>query len=243
LPRLVGELLVEGGSVVRRRFPPGAPGRLVAADPVAHARELAHAGLSALLLHDLDGALAGSPQALTLAAQIAALPGVELWYRGGLLTPGSVTSARASGASMLVLDATVLRDAAFLRYALDSFGSQVAVALDAAGSRVPSPFGEGAELSLADAAGELAFRGVGALVITDTARAGTLAGPNLTVLRQLLVAVPCRVAYGGGVASLDDLRALRDLGRATLHAVVVATALNEQRFAPADAVTILDERA
>jgi phosphoribosylformimino-5-aminoimidazole carboxamide ribonucleotide (ProFAR) isomerase len=243
LPRLVGELLVEGGSVVRRRFPPGAPGRLVAADPVAYARELAHAGVAVLLLHDLDGELASAPQALTLAARIAALSGVELWYRGGLGTPGSIASAQASGASVTVLEMTVLRDAAFLRYALDSFGSRVAVGLDSAGARVPSPFGEGAELSLSDAAGELAFRGVGGLVITDTARAGTLAGPNVTVLRQLLAAVPCRVAYGGGVASLDDLRALRDLGRATLHAVVVATALSEQRLDPAEAVTVLDQGA
>jgi phosphoribosylformimino-5-aminoimidazole carboxamide ribonucleotide (ProFAR) isomerase len=63
------------------------------------------------------------------------------------------------------------------------------------------------------------------------------------VLRQLLAAVPCRVAYGGGVASLDDLRALRDLGRATLHAVVVATALSERRLDPAEAVTVLDQGA
>jgi phosphoribosylformimino-5-aminoimidazole carboxamide ribotide isomerase len=243
LPRLVGELLVEGGSVVRRRFPPGAPGRLVAADPVAYARELAHAGITVLLLHDLDGEVANAPQALTLAARIAALSGVELWYRGGLATPGSIASAQASGASMSVLELTVLRDAAFLRYALDSYGARVAVGLDSAGSRVPSPFGEGTELSLADAAGELAFRGVGALVITDTARAGTLAGPNVTVLRQLLAAVPCRVAYGGGVASLDDLRALRDLGHATLHDVVVATALSERRLDPAEAVTVLDQGA
>jgi phosphoribosylformimino-5-aminoimidazole carboxamide ribotide isomerase len=137
----------------------------------------------------------------------------------------------------------VLRDAAFLRYALDTFGAQVAVAIDASGARVPSPFADGAELSLPDAAGELAFRGVGRLVVSDTARAGTLAGPNLTALRRLLDGVPCEVSYGGGVASLDDLRALRDLGRATLHAVLVATALAEGRFAPPDAVAILEQGA
>ncbi len=75
------------------------------------------------------------------------------------------------------------------------------------------------------------------------ARAGTLAGPNLSALRRLLDGVPCSISYGGGVASLDDLRALAGLGRATLHAVLVATALAEERFAPADAVAILEQGA
>jgi phosphoribosylformimino-5-aminoimidazole carboxamide ribotide isomerase len=243
LPRLVGELLVEGGSVVRRRLPPDAPDRLVAADPVAYARELAHAGIGVLALRDLDGSRAGAPKALTLAASIVEVTGVELWYRGGLTTPGTVESARAAGASLLVLEISVLRDAAFLRYALDTFGARVAVALDAEGARVPSPFADGADLSLPDAAGELAFRGVGGLVVTDVNRAGTLAGPNLTALRHLLDAVPCQVSYAGGVAGADDLRALRGLGRATLHAVLVATALSEGRLAAAEAVEILEQGA
>jgi phosphoribosylformimino-5-aminoimidazole carboxamide ribotide isomerase len=243
LPRFVGELLIEGGGVVRRRLAPGAPERIVAGDPVAYARELAGAGIGTLALCDLDGWVAGTPRALDLARQIIDATGVELWYRGGLTTPGAVESARASGASLLVLDLLVLRDAAFLRFALDSYGTHVAVALDAHGARVPSPFGQGAELSLTDAAGELAFRGVGRLVVSDTARAGTLAGPNLTALRRMLDAVPCTVAYGGGVASVDDLRALRDLGRATLHAVLVATALAEHRLDPAAAVAVLEQGA
>ena len=229
--------------MVRRRLPVGARGRLVASDPVAYARDLVHAGVSTLALVDLDGWSAGTPQAVALARSIVDATGVELWYRGGLLEPDAVEQVRGSGASLLVLESLVLRDAAFLRYALDTFGVQVAVAIDAIGARVPSPFADAAELSLPDAAGELAFRGVERLVVSDTARAGTLAGPNLTALRRLLDAVPCSISYGGGIASLDDLRALRDLGRATLHGVLVATALAEDRFAPADAVAVLEQGA
>jgi phosphoribosylformimino-5-aminoimidazole carboxamide ribotide isomerase len=243
LTRFVCELLVEGGGVVRRRLAHGARGRLVASDPVGYARELVHAGVGTIAFVDLDGWSAGIPQAVDLARTIVDVTGAELWYRGGLTVPGVVEQVRAAGVSQLVLESLVLRDAAFLRYALDSFGPQVAVAIDASGARVPSPFADGAELSLPDAAGELAFRGVQRLVVSDTARAGTLAGPNLTALRRLLDAVPCAVSYGGGVASLDDLRALRDLGRATLQAVLVATALAEERFAPADAVAVLEQGA
>jgi phosphoribosylformimino-5-aminoimidazole carboxamide ribotide isomerase len=243
LPRFVCELLVEGGGVVRRRLPHGARGRLVASDPVAYARDLVHAGVGTIALIDLDGWSAGVPQAVEIARSIVDTTGAELWYRGGLTVPGVVEQVRAAGVSRLVLESLVLRDAAFLRYALDAFGAQVAVAIDASGARVPSPFADGSELSLPDAAGELAFRGVERLVVSDTARAGTLAGPNLTALRRLLDAVPCTVSYGGGVASLDDLRALRHLGRATLRAVLVATALAEERFAPAAAVAVLEQGA
>jgi phosphoribosylformimino-5-aminoimidazole carboxamide ribotide isomerase len=243
LPRLVGELLVEGGSVVRRRIAPGAPGRLVAADPVQHARDLVDEGVGVLALTVVDGERLGAPQALREAAAIAALGGVELWYRGGLESPAAVESARAAGVACAVLAAGALRDAAFLRWALDSLGPHVAVALDAEGMRVASPITEGAETSLVDAAGELAFRGVGALLVTDRARAGTLAGPNLRALRALLAVVQCQVSYAGGVATVDDLRALRALGRATLHGVLVATAFNESRFAPSEAVEVLEQGA
>ena len=137
----------------------------------------------------------------------------------------------------------MLRDAAFLRYALDSV-RRTGRGRDRRERRARAePVRGRRELSLPDAAGELAFRGVGRLVISDTARAGTLAGPNLSALRRLLDGVPCSVSYGGGVASLDDLRALRDLRRATLQAVLVATALAEGRFAPLDAVAILEQGA
>jgi phosphoribosylformimino-5-aminoimidazole carboxamide ribotide isomerase len=159
------------------------------------------------------------------------------------MAPGEIERVRAAGASLVVLESLVLRDAAFLRYALDAFGAQVAVAIDASGARVPSPFADGAELSLPDAAGELAFRGVERLVVSDTARAGTLAGPNVTALRRLLEAVPSSVSYGGGVASLDDLRALRALGHATLQGVLVATAVAEERFSAAHAVAVLEQGA
>jgi phosphoribosylformimino-5-aminoimidazole carboxamide ribotide isomerase len=243
LPRLVGELLVEGGTVVRRRVAPGDPARLVAADPVELARDLAGDGLGAFLVHDADGARAGEPRALEAAAAIAALGGVEVWYRGGLQTPEAVDAARAAGVSLCVLDAGSLADAAYLRYALDNLGDRAAVALEADGFRVvgASPSAPGA--SLADAAGELAFRGVGSLAVWDVARAGTLAGPNLSALRGLLDGVRCGVAYGGGIATIADLRALRDLGRANLRAVLVATALHESRFTAGEAVEILEKGA
>ena len=133
MTRLVAELLVEGGGVVRRRLAPGNPGRIVAADPVAYARDLASAGVGTLFLCDLDGWVAGAPRALAIAQSIVDATGVELWYRGGLTMPGAVESARTHGVSLVVLDLHVLREAAFLRYALDSFGSRVAVALDAHG--------------------------------------------------------------------------------------------------------------
>jgi phosphoribosylformimino-5-aminoimidazole carboxamide ribotide isomerase len=243
LPRLVGELLVEAGNVVRRGVPPGGPARLVAPDPVEHARDLARDGLRTFLVHDVDGGRAGEPRALVAAAAISAIDGVEVWYRGGLQTPEAVESAQEAGVSLCVLDAGSIADAAFLRYALDTLGGQAAVALEADGSRIvgASPAAPGA--SLADAAGELAFRGVSSLVVWDVARAGTLAGPNLSALRGLLDGVRCGIAYGGGVATTGDLRALRDLGRATLRAVLVATALGESRFTAGEAVEILEHGA
>jgi phosphoribosylformimino-5-aminoimidazole carboxamide ribotide isomerase len=109
------------------------------------------------------------------------------------------------------------------------------VALDADGEQVRFPSG-GARLSLLDAAAELAYRGVRDLVYTDLARAGTLSGPNLAALARLCDATEGTVAYGGGVASAADVAALAALPSPPLRAVLIATALDEQRLQLPDAL-------
>src|SRR3954462_12648854 len=127
------ELLVSGGSVVRRRLAPGAPARVVSVDPLALARRYAEDGADGLILHDLDGAEAGAPAALELAGRLAAEIGVELAYRGGLQSAADIDRVREAGVARVVLDRVAFGDVAVLRWAVNRLGSRLLVALDADG--------------------------------------------------------------------------------------------------------------
>jgi len=87
--------------------------------------------------------------------------------------------------------------------------------------------------------GRLEERGVRTFAYTDADRDGTLAGPDLDGLRRLATATDARLIASGGVSSLADLEALRDLGLANLEGVIAGKALYERRFTVAEGNAVL----
>src|SRR4051794_16480815 len=232
---ILPELPVSGGNVVRRRLAPGAPMRIVSEEPLSLAKRYAEDGAGGLLLTDVDGIDAGTPAALDLASRLTVEAGLEVTYRGGLSSAADIDRAGEAGVSRFVLDRVAFGDAAVLRWAVDRLGSRLLVALDADGDQVRLPAGQDGPLDLADAAGELAYRGVEAFLHTDVGRAGTLTGPAVPALERLLQAVDSPVLYARGIAGPGDVRRLAALGHANLRGVSIATALDEGRLSVAAA--------
>jgi phosphoribosylformimino-5-aminoimidazole carboxamide ribotide isomerase len=201
-------------------------------DPVAAAERFAAEGAAWLHLVDLDGAFSGSPD-LELLRRVAAT-GVPVQAGGGYRTPELVGAALEAGARRVLLGTAAL-DPAFLDDAVARFGGAVAVAVDARDGAVAVEGWTGAaDLSPRTLADRCAAAGVARLVVTATRRDGTLGGPDLDLLADVLEAgLP--VIAAGGVASLDDLRALRDLG---CEGAVAGSALWLGRFGLAEAVSL-----
>ena len=132
-----------------------------------------------------------------------------------------------------MLVGTAALDDAFLTAAATRFGDAVAVAVDARDGRVSV---DGWTRETAATPVELARRCAGAgirrLLVTSTGRDGTLTGPDLPLLRAVLAAgVP--VIAAGGIARLDDLLAVRELG---CEGAVAGSAIWLDRFSLADAI-------
>jgi phosphoribosylformimino-5-aminoimidazole carboxamide ribotide isomerase len=201
-------------------------------DPVVAARRFADEGAEWLHLVDLDGAFSGAPD-LGLVRRVAAC-GVPVQVGGGYRTLELVAGALEAGASR-VLVGTAALDPAFLDEAVTRFGDAVAVAVDARDGTVAVEGWTGAaDLSPRELAERCAAAGVARLLVTATRRDGTLRGPDLELLAGVLdVGLP--VIAAGGVASLDDLRALHDLG---CEGAVAGSALWLGRFALAEAVSL-----
>jgi phosphoribosylformimino-5-aminoimidazole carboxamide ribonucleotide (ProFAR) isomerase len=121
----------------------------------------------------------------------------------------------------------------------------VAVGLDARGREVAvRGWEQGSGRDLLDVAREFADAGVEALIVTEIGRDGTLAGPDIEGLGEVLDATELPVIASGGVGVLDDLRALMALrsGGRTLSGAIVGRAIYEGAFTVRQALDALRER-
>ena len=232
---------LRGGRCVRLRQGDYAAETVYDDDPVARAVEMARDGAAWIHVVDLDGARSGRPDNASVVAAIAAAVDVPVQAGGGVRSVATAEAWFAAGVHRVVLGTAALRDPDLVR---DLAGSHsVAVGLDArAGEVATDGWLRSSGRTVLDVARSFANDGVEAFVVTDIGRDGTLGGPDLGGLAEMLEAVPTDVVASGGVARLDDLRTLAALkGRSgrRLSGAIVGTALYEQRFGVAEAVAAL----
>jgi phosphoribosylformimino-5-aminoimidazole carboxamide ribonucleotide (ProFAR) isomerase len=117
------------------------------------------------------------------------------------------------------------------------------VAVDARGGRVSvAGWTEASEILPEELVARLDQRGVTTFAYTNADRDGTLEGPDVEGMRRVAGATGARVIASGGVSSLGDLEALRDLGLENLEGVIAGKALYERRFSVGEALAVLDRR-
>ena len=203
-------------------------------DPVGAAERFAAEGAAWLHLIDLDGAFSAEPD-LGLVSRIVSV-GPPVQVGGGYRSLDSIQDALEAGAAR-VLVGTAALDEEFLFAAADRFGDAIAVAIDARHGTV-TVHGWTTESALTP--GELARRcaaaGIHRVLVTSAQRDGTLSGPDLRLLESVLEAgLP--VIAAGGIATLDDLRVLRDLG---CEGAVTGSAIWLDRFTLVEALEVCD---
>ena len=201
-------------------------------DPVAAAERFAAEGAAWLHLVDLDGAFSGDPD-LGLVSRIASV-GPPVQVGGGYRSLDSIQDALAAGAAR-VLVGTAALDHHFLSAAAATFGDAIAVAIDARhGTVTVQGWTRSAELTAAELARRCAAVGIRRVLVTSAQRDGTLSGPDLPLLESVLEAgLP--VIAAGGIAALDDLRTLRELG---CEGTVTGSAIWLDRFTLAEALEV-----
>jgi phosphoribosylformimino-5-aminoimidazole carboxamide ribotide isomerase len=207
-------------------------------DPATLAERFVAEGATRVHLVDLDGAFSGRPSPGLLETIRRAAAGVPIQVGGGYRTSESIAAALEAGATRVMVGTAAL-SAEFLERAVADFGSALVVAIDARDGRVAvEGWTRAAELSATELATRCAEAGVERVLVTSTRRDGSLAGPDLPLLESVIPAgLP--VLAAGGVASLDDLRALRDIG---CEGAVIGSALWRGDIALAEAVAAVTRR-
>ncbi|WP_135854883.1 1-(5-phosphoribosyl)-5-[(5-phosphoribosylamino)methylideneamino]imidazole-4-carboxamide isomerase [Halorussus salinus] len=207
-------------------------------DPVAAAEQWVERGAETLHLVDLDGAFEGERgNAPAVEAVLDAVgEGVDVQLGGGIRTVEDATDLLGRGVDRVILGTAAVENPEIVAEISAEYPGSVTVSLDAKdGEVVVSGWTEGTGLDPAEAAARYEELGAGAILFTDVDVEGQLAGVQTDRVREVVEAVDIPVVASGGVATLDDVRALRDAGAA---AVVVGTALYEGEFTLEEAKSI-----
>jgi phosphoribosylformimino-5-aminoimidazole carboxamide ribotide isomerase len=205
-------------------------------DPSLAARRWVEAGADWLHIVDLDGAVEGRPINREAVAQIRSSVDVSIQLGGGLRQLTDLEDAFAAGVDRAILGTVALRDPKLVISAVARWGDRIAVALDARDGRLATDGWLGqTDTSAVEMARRLAQRRVRHFVYTDIRRDGTLAGPNLDGLIELVAKVDADVIASGGIASLEDLRAVAAAGAT---GAIIGRALYDGRVDLADAVAL-----
>ena len=209
-------------------------------DPAAQARAFEDQGFDYLHIVDLDGAFAGKPMNAGAVEKILKTVSIPVQLGGGIRNTATVEGWLDKGVRRVIIGTAAVRDPPFVKQAAGDFPGQVAVGLDARDGKVAvEGWAETSELSALDIARRFEDAGVAAIVYTDVARDGMLTGLNLDATIALAEAISIPVIASGGLASLDDIKALLEPHAKKLAGAIAGRALYDGRLDAVEALALI----
>ncbi|HXY89060.1 MAG TPA: 1-(5-phosphoribosyl)-5-[(5-phosphoribosylamino)methylideneamino]imidazole-4-carboxamide isomerase [Xanthobacteraceae bacterium] len=231
---------LKNGEVVRLEQGDMARATVFNRNPAAQARAFEAAGFEWLHLVDLDGAFAGKPVNARAVAAIVKAIKIPIQLGGGIRNLETVEKWLATGISRVVIGTAAVRDPDFVKAAARQFPGKIAVGIDARAGKVAiSGWAEETQLEAAELARLFEDRGVAAIVYTDVERDGMMQGLNLDAMLALAESVSIPVIASGGLASLDDVRALLQPRAKKLAGAIAGRALYDGRLDAKEALALI----
>jgi phosphoribosylformimino-5-aminoimidazole carboxamide ribotide isomerase len=209
-------------------------------DPAAIARHWVDLGAKCLHLVDLDGAWEGHPANLPSVRSILQAVDVPCELGGGIRNEESIHDLLDLGLRRLVIGTLALREPDWFRRMCRKFPGRLVLGIDARGGRVAT---EGWQWTSDVTATELArwFAGepLAAVIYTDIATDGMMAGPNVAEMAAMRAAVEWPVVASGGVTSKDDVARLAAVPMA---GCIIGRALYEGTLTLPEAIAAAEEK-
>jgi len=237
---LIPAIDLKDGQCVRLRQGKMDDATVFSDDPVATARRWVEAGARRLHLVDLNGAFEGKPRNAEVIHAIAeAFPELPIQVGGGIRDEETILTYLDAGVKYVILGTKAVTNPHFVPEVCAEFPGHIIIGLDARDGKVAvDGWSKLSHHDAADMARQFEDDGVEAIVYTDISRDGMMSGVNLEATVRLAQSVHIPVIASGGVATVDDVVALKEAGAA---AVVVGTALYEGRFALREAQAAADD--
>jgi phosphoribosylformimino-5-aminoimidazole carboxamide ribotide isomerase len=213
------------------------------ADPAVQALLFESQGFEWLHIVDLNGAFEGKPVNEKAVEDILHAVHIPIQLGGGIRDLDTIVMWLEKGIDRVILGTVAVRDPALVREAARDFPGCIVVGIDARDGKVAvEGWAETSEMTVIDLAREFEDAGVAAIIYTDIARDGVLAGLNLEATATLARATSIPVIASGGLASIEDVRNLLKPQYKMLEGAIVGRALYDGRIDPAEALALLAPR-
>jgi phosphoribosylformimino-5-aminoimidazole carboxamide ribotide isomerase len=207
-------------------------------DPAEIAKRWMEQGATRIHVVDLDAAM-GRGNNLEALKRIKESVNIMIQFGGGLRTLDAVWNVIGMGVSRVVVGTALLKDPGWIKEAMEELGTRVMAAVDAKDGEVMiGGWLDGSGIKVAEALKRIEDLGLKEIIYTDIKRDGMLEGPNVDGLRQVLKLTKMSVYASGGISSLLDIKALRELEKEGLKGAVVGKALYDRRFSLSEALDV-----
>jgi phosphoribosylformimino-5-aminoimidazole carboxamide ribotide isomerase/phosphoribosylanthranilate isomerase len=205
--------------------------------PLEIARDFEAKGAEWIHLVDLDAAF-GLGSNFDLIAEVINNSSLKIELSGGIRDDESLRRALATGCTRVNLGTAALENPEWTSKVIGEFGDRIAVGLDVRGTTLAARGWTKEGGDIYETIERLDKDGCSRYIVTDVAKDGTLAGPNLELLRNVCAATKAPVVASGGVSTLEDLISLRSLVALGVEGAIVGKALYAQKFTLEEAIAV-----
>lgn len=197
--------------------------------PLDAALDFQSSGAEWIHLVDLDAAF-GIGENSALLAEVVGRLDIKVELSGGIRDDESLKRALATGCRRVNLGTAALENPEWTSRVIAEFGDRIAVGLDVRGHTLAARGWTEEGGNLFETIERLEKDGCARYVVTDVTKDGTLKGPNLELLREVCAVTKKPVIASGGISSLDDIAALRELRAIGVEGAIVGKALYAGAF-------------
>ncbi len=226
---------IRNGQCVRLRQGQFHDAEVYSHTPVNVAKSFEAAGAAHIHIVDLDGALAGRSVNEEVIRNIVQAVSIPVEVGGGIRTVQDIENKLNLGIGRVIIGTKAVESPQFVRESIRRFGAdKIVVGIDAKNGMVATDGWEKiSSYNAVQLALEMKELGVKTIVYTDISRDGMLQGPNIELMRDMVMHTGLDIIASGGVSSMKDLD---DLNSVPVYGVIIGKALYERRIHLGEAV-------
>lgn len=182
-------------------------------DPINTARKFEAFGASWLHMVDLEGAKTGGTPNMDVAENIIKNTSLSVEIGGGVRDMAIIERYIESGVSRVILGTAAITNESLVKEAADRYDDKIAVGADIKDGFVAiKGWTEKSKITLHDFCSSMQDKGIRTVICTDISKDGAMQGTNREMYKELAGKYDMAFIASGGVSTIDDVKALRDMG-------------------------------